>query len=115
MTVREYISKFNELSRFGMDLVNTPYKKTLKFAKGLNQPHQGLLLTHVAAGASFESLVEMALMMDIGKTESSKEVATTAKPKEGRIGEGIRKTRKRIWDHRSRSRKMSPSVMHVEP
>ena len=38
----------------------------------------------MAAGASFESLVEMALMMDVGKAEDSKEVATTAKAKEGK-------------------------------
>ena len=36
-------------------------------------------MTHVAAGASFESLVEMALMMDGSKDEGSKEVELKAK------------------------------------
>ena len=58
-----------------MDLVNTPHKKAMKFAKGLNQPLQGLLLTHVPMGATYESLVEMALMSDTVKEgESKKEV-----------------------------------------
>lgn len=41
LSVKEYINQFNELSRFVMELVNTPHKKATKFAKGLNQPLQG--------------------------------------------------------------------------
>ena len=55
LSVKEYINQFNELSRFGMELVNTPHKKALKFAKGLNQPLQGFLLTHVPTGAIYKS------------------------------------------------------------
>ena len=38
MKVKEYVNQFNELARFGLDLINTTHKKALKFAKGLSQP-----------------------------------------------------------------------------
>ena len=74
LSVKEYRNQFNELSRFGMELVNTPHKKATKFAKGLNQPLHGLAWTHVPMGATYESLVEMALMSDVAKKEEVKEV-----------------------------------------
>ena len=43
-SVREYIRQFSELSRFGMKLVDTPEKKAGRFAKGLNEPLQTLLI-----------------------------------------------------------------------
>ena len=62
MTVREYVNKFNQLARFGLDMVNTPQKKALRFARGLNKPLQGLAMSHIPMGATFESLVDMALL-----------------------------------------------------
>ena len=41
MTVREYVDTFNQLARFGLDLVNTAQKKALYFALGLNEPLHG--------------------------------------------------------------------------
>jgi len=46
----------------GLNPINTPYNKAVKFAKGLNQTLQGLELTHVQMWATFESLVETTLM-----------------------------------------------------
>jgi len=62
MTVREYVNKFNQLARFGLDMVNTPQKKALRLARGLNEPLQGLAMSHIPMGATFESLVDMALL-----------------------------------------------------
>ena len=64
-----------------MELVNTMHKKAMKFAKGLNQPLRGLLLTHMPMGATYESLVEMALMSDAVKEGESKEVVKPEGPK----------------------------------
>ena len=62
LSVKEYVNKFNQLARFGLNLVNTPEKKALRFAKGLNEPLHGLAMTHIPMGATFERLVDMALM-----------------------------------------------------
>ena len=62
LSVKEYVNKFNQLARFGMELVNTPHKKALRFYKGLNEPLQGLAMSHVPKGATFKKLVDMALM-----------------------------------------------------
>lgn len=35
MSIKEYVKKFNQLARFGLDLVNTPYKKALSLREGL--------------------------------------------------------------------------------
>ena len=61
-SVKEYVNKFNQLARFGLELVNTPEKKALRFVRGLNEPLQGLAMTHIPMGATFEKLVEIALM-----------------------------------------------------
>merc|ERR1712080_738014 len=65
----EYVNKFNQLARFGLDMVNTPEKKALRFARGLNEPLQGLAMSHIPHGATFESLVNMALLQGDGKKE----------------------------------------------
>ena len=57
MSVREYVNKFNQLARFGLDLVNTAQKKAVRFARGLNEPLHSLAITHIPMGATFESLV----------------------------------------------------------
>ena len=69
MSVKEYVNKFNQLARFGLDMVNTPQKKALRFARGLNEPLQGLAMSHIPHGATFESLVDMALLQGDVKKE----------------------------------------------
>ena len=64
LSVKEYVNKFNQLARFGLDLVNTPEKKALRFVKGLNEPLHGLAMTHIPMGATFERQVDMALMYE---------------------------------------------------
>ena len=55
-----------------MDLVNTPEKKALRFVNGLNEPLQGLAMTHIPMGAIFEKLVEMALMHEEKSAKADK-------------------------------------------
>ena len=67
MTVKEYVNKFNQLARFGLELVDTLHKKALRFARGLNEPLHGLVMSHIPMGATFERLVDMALMHEEDK------------------------------------------------
>ena len=62
LSVKEYVNQYNQLARFGIDMVYTPEKKALRFVKGLNEPMHGLAMTHIPMGATFEKLVDMALM-----------------------------------------------------
>ena len=64
MPVKEYVNNFNELARFGLDLVNTAHKKALRFARGLNQPLQGLKMIHIPMQDTSERLVDMAFMYE---------------------------------------------------
>ena len=67
MTVKEYVNKFNQLAKFRLELVDTPHKKALRFAKRLNEPFHGLALSYIPMGATFERLVDMALMHEEDK------------------------------------------------
>ena len=73
LSVKEYVNKFNQLVRFVLDLVNTPEKKALRFVKGLNEPLHGLDMTHIPMGATFEKLVDMALMHEEEAKSEKKE------------------------------------------
>ena len=75
MTVKEYVNQFDQLARFGLDLVNTQHKKALRFVKGLNEPLHSLAMTHIPMGATYERLVHMALLHeeDKGKKETKAE------------------------------------------
>ena len=73
LPVREYVNKFNQLARFGLDLVNTPHKKAPRFAKGLNEPLHRLTMSHIPMGATFEKLVDMALMHEEEAESKKKE------------------------------------------
>lgn len=53
---KEYVSSFNLLSKYGMELIGTPTKKAKMFAMGLNQPLKDLALSHLPMGATFENL-----------------------------------------------------------
>ena len=81
MTAKEYVRSFNFLSKYGMDLIRAPTAKAKKFANGLNQPLKDLALSHLPMGATFEVLVEMALMHD-STHASSKLVVPKAKVEE---------------------------------
>ena len=83
MTVKEYVNRFNQLARFGLDLVNTPHKKALRFVKGLNEPLHSLAMTHIPMGATYEKLMDMALLHeeDKGKNEAKAEVPQDKKGK----------------------------------
>ena len=74
MSVKEYVNQFNQLARFGLELVNAPHKKALCFVKGLNEPLHSLAMTHVPMGATYERLVDIALLHeeDNGKKEEAK-------------------------------------------
>ena len=77
MTVKEYINQFNQLARFGLELVNTPHKKALRFVKGLNEPLHSVAMSHIPMGATYERLVDMALLQEedkVGKKETKVEV-----------------------------------------
>ena len=69
LTVKEYVNKFNQLARLRLELVDTPHKRALRFAKGLNEPLHGLAMSHIPMGATFEKLVDMGLMHEEDKGE----------------------------------------------
>ena len=73
MPVKEYINQFNQLSRFGLELVNTPHKKALRFVKGLNEPLHSVAMSHIPMGATHERLVDMALLQEEDKAGKKKQ------------------------------------------
>ena len=83
VTIREYVNQFNQLARFGLDLVNTQHKKALRFVKGLNEPLHSLAMTHVSTGATYESLVDMALLHEEDKGKKEAKVEVPQEKKEG--------------------------------
>ena len=82
-TVREYVNQFDELARFGLDLVNTPHKKALRFVKGLNEPLHSLAMTHIPMGATYERLVQMALLNEEDKGKKETKAESSQGKKEG--------------------------------
>ena len=90
LTVKEYVNKFNQLARFGLELVDTLHKRALRFAKGMNEALHGLAMSHIPMGDTFEKLVDMALMHEENKEEKkeakAKETSQNRKvcPKKGR-------------------------------
>ena len=89
LTVKEYVNKFNQLARFGIELVNTPEKKALRFVRGLNEPLQGIAMTHIPMGATFEKLVYMALMHEDDKNSKAPEKkGDQKKPQQQQQGKG---------------------------
>ena len=92
-SVKEYVNKFNQLARLGLDLVNTPEKKALRFVNGLNEPLQGLAMTHIPMGASFEKLVDMTLMHEEKGTKADK--APEKKGDQNKGGQGNNAKRKK--------------------
>ena len=69
MTVEEYVNKFNELSRFGPELVNTPSKKNEMFISGMRKQYQGCMTAHVKQ--SFAEVVDMAYRYEVVNNENS--------------------------------------------
>ena len=66
MTFSEYEKKFNELSKFGPSLIDSPLKKNENFIKGARQEYYDRLTAHVHG--SFASLMDMAIQFEDGKT-----------------------------------------------
>ena len=98
-TAKEYVSSFNFLSKYGMELIATPARKAKKFAMGLNQPLKDLALSHLPMGATFENLVEMAMMHD-STHASAKQVVSSIEAK----GEPNAK-RKGKWERKKKAKK----------
>lgn len=61
------MNNFNDLARFGFELINTSVKNTTKFAKGFNSSLQELALNQVPHEATFENLVEEDLLNSLNK------------------------------------------------
>lgn len=93
------MSTFNSLAKDGMELVATPAMKANKFAKGLRQPLKGWALCHLLMGATFENLVEMALMHD-GIEEDSKQAVVKS---EGKSGPNAK--RKKNWKNQKNGKR----------
>ena len=72
MSMKEYVNKFNQLARFGLELVESPHKKALRFARGLNEPLHKLAMSHIPMGEIFEKLIVMTLMHEKDKGEKEK-------------------------------------------
>jgi len=51
-TVSDYINPFNELTRFGFELINITEKKVKRFAKGLNSPFKETAMGQLPFGAT---------------------------------------------------------------
>ena len=100
MTIREYIDKFNQLARVDLDLVNTAQKKALHFALGLNEPLHGLAMSHIPLGATFESLVNMALLQEEDNNDKKEVKANESQGK--RVNSG--KRGKNINNRKDKSR-----------
>ena len=73
MSVKEYVNQFNQLAIFRLELVNTLHKKALRFVKGLNEPLHSLAMSHIPMGATYERLVDMALLQEEDK-DGKKEI-----------------------------------------
>ena len=58
MTVREYTTKFEQLSRFAGNLIDTPEAKNQQYHQGLSWVLQRLTLSHL--NQPFEALVGLA-------------------------------------------------------
>ena len=50
MWIKEYVSWFNALVKYGFELVNNQEKKAMKFAMGLNSPLGELILNQILYG-----------------------------------------------------------------
>ena len=57
LSFEEYLNRFNELSRFGPELVNTPLKMNERFIRGMNKKFHERMMGHVKE--SFSDLVDI--------------------------------------------------------
>ena len=62
MTVREYTTKFERLSRLAYHMVDTPAKKNHKYLQGLNLSLRKLTVSSISQ--SFEDLVCLAMELE---------------------------------------------------
>ena len=55
--IKEYVSWFKALVKYGFELVNNQEKKAMKFAMGLNSPLGELILNQILYGATFDGMI----------------------------------------------------------
>lgn len=72
-TLKKCINKFTELVKFGLSLINTHTKKAMNFLKCLNSPLMELHLTQIPTCATYEMIIEMALLQTISTEGKEKE------------------------------------------
>ena len=72
MTIEQYLNKFNELSRFGPELVVDTMKKNVRFIKGLQDQYRSRMTGHVKG--SFVDLVDMAYRYESLENQRIREV-----------------------------------------
>jgi hypothetical protein len=70
-TLSEYIFWFTELSRYGLELVNTDAKKQTKFIEGLTYELRTLMTPQIYP--DFNTLMNRTILTDVAKTEERKE------------------------------------------
>jgi hypothetical protein len=88
-TLSEYIFQFTELSRYGLELVNTDAKKQTKFIEGLTCELRTLMTPQIYPG--FNTLMNRTILTNVAKTEERKE--NKRKFLERKILEGVRSQR----------------------
>ena len=68
----DYVASFESLSKYGVEYINTPFKKDQRFVYGLNKNlKRSLLLT---LEVSFDQLIDIALRLEEADRESDIEV-----------------------------------------
>ena len=71
MSFEEYTNKFNELSRFGSELISTPQKKNERFIKGMKKEYHQIMTTHVKQ--PFKDVVDMGFRYEAVNNEDQPE------------------------------------------
>ena len=71
-----------------VEWVNIARKKALRFALGLNEPLRGLAMSHISLGATFENLVNTALLQEEDKSDKKKVKANKSQGKKIDSGKG---------------------------
>ena len=66
-SVSDYVASFNALSKYGVEFINTPRKKNLRFVDGLKKYLKKVLLLQLKL--SFEELVDSALCLEAVEKE----------------------------------------------
>lgn len=79
LSFEEYLNKFNELSRFGPELVNTTLKKNERFIRGMNKKYHKRMTAHIKE--SFSDLIDMGYRyatLDMQKVPKEKGISNSS-------------------------------------